>query len=56
MYSRIRLSLKQKGRPSGEADMMIVATALAGNAILVTDNTKHFQHVENVRLENWLRE
>ena len=56
MYSRIRLSLKQKGRPSGEADMMIAATALADNAILVTDNTKHFQHVENIRLENWLRE
>lgn len=56
MYSKIRLSLKQKGRPSGEADMMIAATALADNAILVTDNTKHFQHVENVRLENRLRE
>jgi tRNA(fMet)-specific endonuclease VapC len=56
LYSRIRLSLRRKGRPSGEADMLIAATALAGNAILVTDNTKHFEHVENIRLENWLRE
>ena len=55
-YSRIRLSLRRKGRPSGEADMMIAAIALADNAILVTDNTKHFRHVENLRLENWLRE
>lgn len=55
-YSRIRLSLRRKGRPSGEADMMIAAIALADNAILVTDNTKHFRHVENLKLENWLRE
>ncbi len=55
-YSRIRLSLRQKGRPSGEADMMIAAISLANNAILVTDNTKHFEHVENLRLENWLKE
>ncbi len=26
------------------------------NATLVTDNTKHFEHVENLRLENWLKE
>ncbi len=55
-YSGIRLSLRRKGRPSGEADMMIAAIALADNAILVTDNTKHFRHVENLRLENWLIE
>ena len=55
-YSKIRLSLRQKGRPSGEADMMIAAIATADNAILVTDNTKHFEYVENLILENWMRE
>ena len=56
VYSQIRLDLRQKGRPSGEADMMIAAIAMADYAILVTDNIKHFEHVENLRLENWLRE
>jgi len=55
IYSRIRISLRQKGRPSGEADMMIAAIAKADNAILVTDNTKHFKHVEGLELGNWLR-
>jgi len=55
-YSQIRLSLRQKGRPSGEADMLIAAAALADNAVLVTDNVKHFQHIENLKIENWLRE
>jgi len=31
-YSRIRISLRRKGRPSGEADMIIAAIALADNA------------------------
>lgn len=53
-YSRIRLSLKKKGRPSGEADMMIAAIALANSAVIVTDNTNHFEHVENLKVENWL--
>jgi len=36
--------------------MMIAATTLAENAVLVTDNIKHFKHVENLRIENWLQD
>ncbi|MDM8562767.1 hypothetical protein QUF54_05375 [Candidatus Marithioploca araucensis] len=35
---------------------MIAAIALAYNAILVTDNTKHFQHIDELIVENWLLE
>ncbi len=54
--SHIRTSLRQKGRPSGEVDVMIGAIARAHDAILVTNNTKHFQDIEALRLENWLQE
>jgi tRNA(fMet)-specific endonuclease VapC len=54
-YSHIRASLRQKGRPTGEVDALIAAIALAHNAILVTDNTKHFEHIEGLTLENWLQ-
>jgi tRNA(fMet)-specific endonuclease VapC len=53
-YSRIRLSLRQKGRPTGEMDMLIAAVALANDAILVTHNTKHFENIEGLVLEDWL--
>lgn len=55
-YSQIRVSLRQKGRPTGETDALIAAVALAYDAILVTDNLKHFQHIEGLVLENWLQE
>ncbi len=54
-YSKIRFSLRKKGRPIGEADMLIAAIALADNAILVTDNTRHFENIDDLSLENWLR-
>ena len=53
-YSRIRLALKKKGRPTGEVDILIAAIALVRNAILVTGNTKHFQHIDALKIENWL--
>jgi tRNA(fMet)-specific endonuclease VapC len=53
-YSRIRLALRQKGQPIGEMDMLIAAVALAHEAILVTHNTKHFENIEGLRLEDWL--
>jgi tRNA(fMet)-specific endonuclease VapC len=35
--------------------LLIAATALSGNYILVTDNIKHFQRITNLRLENWIK-
>ncbi|MCK5720664.1 MAG: type II toxin-antitoxin system VapC family toxin [Thiomargarita sp.] len=54
-YSQIRLYLRKKGRPIGETDMLIAAIALATNAVLVTDNTKHFENIEDLILDNWLQ-
>jgi tRNA(fMet)-specific endonuclease VapC len=52
-YSRIRFALRQKGLPIGEMDMLIAAVALANEAILVTHNTKHFENIEGLLLEDW---
>jgi len=53
-YGRLRLALKQKGRPTGEIDALIAATAIASDAILATHNTRHFENIETLRLEDWL--
>ncbi len=55
-YSKIRLSLRQKGRPTGEVDSLIASISIANNAILVTDNIKHFRNIDDLITENWLRE
>jgi tRNA(fMet)-specific endonuclease VapC len=53
VYADIRFHTKQQ--PLGERDMMIAAHAIALEATLVTNNTRHFGRIgESLRLENWL--
>ena len=54
-YAGIRHSLTVSGQPIGSLDMMIAAHAVATGTILVTNNTRHFEHVRpKLRLENWV--
>jgi tRNA(fMet)-specific endonuclease VapC len=52
-YSRIRLSLRKKGKPTGEMDMLIASVAIAHDATLVTHNLKHFKAIDGLKLEDW---
>ncbi|MBP5632639.1 MAG: type II toxin-antitoxin system VapC family toxin [Clostridia bacterium] len=52
-YGIICASLQRKGTPIGTMDMLIAAHAKAADLILVTNNTREFERVENIRLENW---
>ena len=55
IYADIRCALEAAGTPIGAFDMLIAAHALALDAVLVTDNTREFERVPGLRLENWLR-
>jgi len=52
-YGDIRVALERKGTPIGAMDMMIAAHARSMNAVLVTNNTKHFRRVPGLKVENW---
>ncbi len=54
VYGQQRQALKQAGTPVGELDLLIAAHALAMNLILVTNNTREFERVEGLKLENWV--
>jgi len=53
-FGRIRAYLKRNGRPVGEFDTQIAAHALAEKLILVTHNTRHFENVPHLKLEDWM--
>jgi predicted nucleic acid-binding protein len=36
-------------------DLLIAAAAQARGLVLVTDNLKHFQRIENLAVENWVK-
>ena len=53
-YAGIRHQLKSAGTPIGEMDLMIAAHSLAVGAVLVTNNTRHFERIDApLRLANW---
>ncbi len=45
--------LEKDGNPIGYADLFIASTALTYDLVLVTNNTRHFSKVNELRLENW---
>ena len=49
----IHVSLKRKGKPIPDADILIAATAQTQNLILVSADS-HFQWVDDLIVENWL--
>ena len=53
-YGNIYADLQKKGTPIGQMDMMIVAHARAEKLILVTNNTRGFERVVGLQLENWV--
>src|SRR5262249_13601217 len=41
------------GHPRNDADLIIAATAIEANRILVTGNTGHFDWISGLRVEDW---
>ena len=53
-YGDIRAQLEQAGKKIGDMDMLIAATALHENLIVVTGNTDHFERIPGLKIENWM--
>lgn len=51
--AQIRVKLEKEGLPIGPYDVLIAATALANNMILVTHNQKEFGRIESLRIDDW---
>lgn len=52
----IRAQLERQGRPIGPYDLLIAGLARSRNMTLVTNNTKEFERVVGLHLENWVGE
>jgi tRNA(fMet)-specific endonuclease VapC len=49
----IRTKLEKQGLQIGPYDLLIGGSAVANQAILVTHNTKEFERIENLGIEDW---
>lgn len=51
--ARIRHQLESTGRKIGPYDLLIAGQALSADLLLVSNNTKEFGRIEELRLEDW---
>ncbi len=54
-FAKINGHLYKKGTPIGNNDAMIAAHAITTEAVLVTNNKKHFARVKELMIENWVK-
>lgn len=53
-YGSIRAELEKKGMPIGINDLHIAAHARSNGFTLVTNNTKEFNRINGLLLDNWI--
>jgi len=53
VFAAIKSNLERKGNIIEDMDILIAATALSHNLILVTNNVKHFEKIKDLRMDNW---
>jgi len=51
--AKIRATLEKLGTPIGPMDILIAGCANANNLTLVTNNTKEFERVDDLRIVDW---
>jgi tRNA(fMet)-specific endonuclease VapC len=53
LAGKIRARLASAGTPIGSYDLQIAAIAVAKDLILVTHNTREFERVDGLQIEDW---
>ena len=53
VFADIKAQMFDKGIRIEDMDLLIAATAIYNELTLVTNNTKHFENVPNLKIENW---
>ena len=55
LYAKEKVRLQKLGTTIDDFDLLIGATALANQLILVTNNYKHFARISNLEVEDWTK-
>ena len=54
-YATIRAGLEKEGTPIGPNDLVIAATVLEHEGVLVTNNEREFRRVQGLEIQNWTK-
>jgi tRNA(fMet)-specific endonuclease VapC len=52
-FGRIKSDLRRSGKMIGAMDALLAAQSISRNLIFVTNNTKEFERIKNLSIEDW---
>lgn len=53
-FAKERVRLWDAGKKIEDFDLLIGCAAKAKGLVMVTHNTKHFEHIDDIRIEDWV--
>lgn len=53
-FGELKSQLRRIGQPIADFDLMIASVALTEGKIVVTNNTRHYDRIPGLQLENWV--
>ncbi|QTE21707.1 type II toxin-antitoxin system VapC family toxin [Polaribacter cellanae] len=54
IYAKEKVRLRKKGTMISDFDLLIGATAIGNDLIMITENVKEFERISDISLENWV--
>lgn len=54
IFAKIKAKLKKDGQIIADMDLMIASISISNNCTLISNNTKHFSRIKELKLNNWL--
>lgn len=55
IYAKEKVRLRKKGEMISDFDLLIGATAISNGLIMITENSKEFERITAIQLENWIK-
>lgn len=53
-YAKEKVKLRKSGTMISDFDLLIGATAISNDLIMVTENVKEFERISDIKIENWV--
>ncbi|MBI5447859.1 MAG: PIN domain-containing protein [Gammaproteobacteria bacterium] len=54
IFSEQKSLLKKQGKILADLDLMIASIVIKNEGVLVTNNTRHFERIKKLRIDNWV--
>jgi len=54
LYAKEKARLRKSGKMISDFDLFIGCTAIANNLVMVTENTREFERIKKIKIENWI--